>query len=58
MVHARCRFAGMRSLFIVPGPPWPNTWIESSNGRLRDELLNSLRFDSLFEAPVIVADWC
>ena len=27
------------------------------NGRLRDELLNSWRFDSLLEARVIVEDW-
>uniref|UniRef100_UPI00061B4DC6 integrase core domain-containing protein n=1 Tax=Mycobacterium sp. UM_Kg1 TaxID=1545691 RepID=UPI00061B4DC6 len=34
-----------------------NAWIESFNGRLRDELLNSWRFDSLQEARVIIEDW-
>jgi len=32
-------------------------WIESFDGRLRDELLNSWRFDSLREARVIIEDW-
>ncbi len=31
--------------------------IESFNGRLRDELLNLWRFDSLREARVIIEDW-
>ena len=36
-----CRFNGVGSLFIDPGSPWQNAWIESFNGRLRDELLNA-----------------
>ena len=52
-----CRFNGTGSLFIDPGSPWQNAWIESFNGRLRDELLNSWRFDSLLEARVITEDW-
>jgi hypothetical protein len=48
-----CRFNGAGSLFIDPGSPWQNAWIESINGRLRDELPNSWRFDSLREAPSI-----
>src|SRR3954466_15226140 len=43
--------------FIDPGSPWQNAWIESFNGRLRDELLNGWRFDSLLEAQVIIEDW-
>src|SRR3954452_18507946 len=43
--------------FIDPGSPWQNAWIESFNGRLRDELLNSWQFDSLLEARVIIEDW-
>jgi Integrase core domain len=34
------------SLFIDPGSPWQNAWIESFNGGLGDELLNSWRFNS------------
>ena len=43
--------------FIDPGSPWQNAFVESFNGRLRDELLNSWRFDSLLEARVIIEDW-
>jgi putative transposase len=56
-VNDWCRFTGAASLFIDPGSPWQNAWIESFNGRLRDELLNSWRFDSLLEARVIIEDW-
>ncbi|WP_087072559.1 IS3 family transposase [Mycobacterium dioxanotrophicus] len=52
-----CRFNSARSLFIDPGSPWQNAFVESFNGRLRDELLNSWRFDSLLEARVIIEDW-
>ncbi|OBG91816.1 integrase [Mycobacterium sp. E136] len=53
-VNDWCQFNSTASLFIDPGSPWQNTWIESFNGRLRDELLNAWRFDSLLEARVII----
>mgnify|MGYP003626440947 CR=1 FL=1 len=40
-----CRFNGTDAMFIEPGSPWQNAWIESFNGRLRDELCNSWRLD-------------
>jgi putative transposase len=40
-----------------PASPWQNAWIESFSDRLRDELLNLWRFDSLREARVIIDDW-
>ena len=52
-----CRFNGTGTVFIDPGSPWQNAWIESFNGRLRDELLNGQRFDSLLEAQVLLEDW-
>jgi len=52
-----CRFTGTESVFIDPGSPWQNAWIESFNGRLRDELLNGRQWDSLLEARVIIEDW-
>jgi putative transposase len=52
-----CRFNGTGTVFIDPGSPWQNAWIESFNGRLRDEFLNSHRFDSLLEAQVLIANW-
>ena len=51
-----CRDAGVDSVFIDPGSPWQNAWIESFNSRLRDELLNMWQFDSLLEAQVIIED--
>ena len=35
-----CRFNAVNTIFIDPGSPWQNAWIESFNGRFRDELLN------------------
>ena len=52
-----CRFNQTGSIFIDPGSPWQNAWIESFNGRLRDELLNSWHFDTLLEARVLIEDW-
>ena len=48
-----CRFNTVDTVFIDPGSPWQNAWIESFNGKLRDELLNLWRFDSLLEARVL-----
>lgn len=36
---------------------WSNAWVESFNGRLRDELLNSHQFSSLLEARALLEDW-
>ena len=52
-----CMLHGTGPLFIDPGSPWQNAWVESFNGRLRDELLNLWQFDSLLEARVIIEDW-
>ncbi len=52
-----CRFNGVGSIFIDPGSPWQNAWIESFNGKFRDELLNGWHFDSLLEAQVLIEDW-
>jgi putative transposase len=48
---------GVRTLFIEPGSPWENGYIESFNGKLRDELLNREIFTTLTEAKVLIADW-
>ncbi|MHB2023363.1 MAG: IS3 family transposase [Mycobacteriales bacterium] len=52
-----CRLNGATTVFIDPGSPWQNAWVESFNGRLRDEYLNSQRFDTLAEARVLLEDW-
>jgi transposase InsO family protein len=49
--------AGTGTVFIDPGSPWQNAWIESFNGRMRDEHLNGQQFDSLLEAQVFTEDW-
>jgi putative transposase len=43
-------------VFIDPGSPWQNAWIESFNGKFRDDLLNSWQFDILLEARVTIED--
>jgi putative transposase len=52
-----CRFNAATTIFIDPGSPWQNAWIESFNGRMRDEHLNGQLFDSLFAAQVLTEDW-
>ena len=47
----------VKPLYITPGSPWENGYIESFNGRLRDELLNGEIFYSLKEAQVLVEMW-
>jgi transposase InsO family protein len=47
----------VRTLFIEPGSPWENGYVESFNGKLRDELLNGEIFDTLFEARVVIENW-
>jgi putative transposase len=46
--------AGVRTLYIEPGSPWENAYVESFNSRLRDELLNREAFATLKEAQVLV----
>jgi transposase InsO family protein len=41
-------------LFIEPGSPWENGFVESFNGKLRVELLNTELFDALLEARVLI----
>ena len=47
----------VKPLFIEPGSPWDNGYIESFNGKLRDELLDREVFDTLWEAQVLVESW-
>ncbi len=48
---------GVKTLFIEPGSPWENGYIESFNGKLRDELLNGEIFTTLLEAKVLIENW-
>ena len=48
---------GVKTLYIEPGSPWENGYIESFNGKLRDELLNLEIFTTLEEAKVLIEQW-
>ena len=47
----------IKPLFIEPGSPWENGYIESFNGKMRDELLNGEIFYTLKEAKVLIEMW-
>jgi transposase InsO family protein len=47
----------VKTLFIEPGSPWENGYIESFNGKFRNELLNGEIFYTLEEARIIIARW-
>ena len=46
-----------QTLYIEPGSPWENGYIESYNSRMRDELLDSELFYTLLEAQVLIGRW-
>jgi len=48
---------GVNTMFIEPGSPWENGYVDSFNGKLRDELLNLEIFTTLFEAKVLIENW-
>ena len=48
---------GVTTLFIEPGSPWENGYIESFNGKLRDELLDREIFATLTEAKILIEEW-
>jgi putative transposase len=48
---------GVRLHFIRPGKPTDNAFIESFNGKLRDECLNANWFDTLEQARQIIYEW-
>lgn len=45
------------TLYIDPGSPWQNGYIESFNARLREECLNREQLWTLTEARVVLEDW-
>lgn len=47
---------GVDPIFVEPGSPWQNGYVESLNGKLRDECLNEEMFFSRAEAQTVV-DW-
>ena len=49
--------AAVNTLYIKKGSPWENGYVESFNGKLRDELLNRELFLSLAEARYVLDQW-
>jgi len=52
-----CRLNQTATAYIEPGSPWQNPFVESFNGRTRDEVLDVELFHTLAEAKVILTDW-
>lgn len=52
-----CQETGVGWHYIAPGKPTQNAFVESFNGRLRDECLNEHLFDNLAEAKHIIETW-
>ena len=50
-------YLGVKTLYIEPGSPWENGYIESFNDKLRDEFLDGEVFATLNEAKVLVENW-
>jgi len=48
---------GVETLYIEPGSPWEYGYVESFNGKLRDELLTREIFYTLREAQVLIERW-
>ena len=48
---------GVKTLFTERGSPWENGYIESFNGKLRDELLDREIFTTLEEAKALINQW-
>jgi putative transposase len=48
---------GAKTAYIEPGSPWENGYVESFNGKLRDELLNGEIFYTLAEAKIVIEQW-
>ncbi|QDU71558.1 Integrase core domain protein [Mucisphaera calidilacus] len=57
VVRGWLKRVGVKTLFIEPGSPWENGYVESFNGKLRDELLNGELLYTLKEAKVLIERW-
>ena len=51
------KWAGIKTLYIDPGSPWQNGFIESFHSRFREECLDREQFWTLSEARVVIEDW-
>ena len=51
------KFAKIGTIYITPGSPWENPYIESFFGKFRDESLNRELFTNLYEARVVIEEY-
>ena len=56
-ILAWCAERGITWHYIQPGKPMQNAFVESFNGRMRDELLNETLFQGLYHARAAIAEW-
>jgi transposase InsO family protein len=49
--------AGVKALYVEPGSPWENGYVESFHSRLRDELTNREEFTNRAEARYLADAW-
>ena len=57
LVRAWLHALAVETLFIERGSPWENGYVESFNGKLRDELLDREIFYTLAEAKILIERW-
>lgn len=57
ILNAWAHDRGVEHIFTDPGHPTQNGYIESFNGKLRDECLNMNWFKNLYEAKEIIEQW-
>ena len=57
MIRKWLKSIDVKTLYIEPGSPWENGYIESFNGKLRDELLDREVFYTLKEAQILIERW-
>ena len=53
-----CKATGSGTVYIEPGSPWENPFVESFNSRARDELFSREVFHSVLEGRVMYFNWC
>jgi putative transposase len=51
-----CVLSNTATVFIEPGSPWQNPFVESFHARVRDELLDIEELSCLAEARVVIGD--
>ena len=51
------KWVGIKTLYIEPGSPWQNGFIESFHSRFREECLDREQLWTLSEARVVIEDW-